>query len=87
MFTGIVTAMATVRRVRRTAHGLEVVVEHPYRRRIAIGVTTPKKTMESMIFETTMLNKSESPNHRYPSGLYTCGTIMFTTCNAMATNR
>jgi riboflavin synthase len=37
MFTGIVTAMATVRRVRRTARGLEVVIEHPYRRKIAIG--------------------------------------------------
>ena len=37
MFTGIVTAMATVRRVRRTSHGLEVVIEHPYRRKIGIG--------------------------------------------------
>lgn len=37
MFTGIVTAMATVRRARRTAHGLEVVIEHPYRRKIGIG--------------------------------------------------
>jgi len=37
MFTGIVTAMGTVRRVRRTARGLEVTVAHPYRRRPAIG--------------------------------------------------
>ncbi|HTT68505.1 MAG TPA: riboflavin synthase [Gemmatimonadales bacterium] len=37
MFTGIVTAMGTVRRVRRTARGLEVRIEHPYRRKLAIG--------------------------------------------------
>jgi riboflavin synthase len=37
MFTGIVTALGTVRRVRRTAHGLEVVIAHPYRRKPAIG--------------------------------------------------
>lgn len=36
MFTGIVTAMGTVRRVRRTANGLEVTVAHPYGR-LAIG--------------------------------------------------
>ena len=37
MFTGIVTAMGTVRRVRRTARGLEVTLAHPYRRRPTIG--------------------------------------------------
>ena len=37
MFTGIVTAMGSVRRVRRTARGLEVLIAHPYRRRPAIG--------------------------------------------------
>jgi riboflavin synthase len=37
MFTGIVTAMGTVRRVRRTARGLEVMIAHPYRRRPTIG--------------------------------------------------
>jgi riboflavin synthase len=37
MFTGIVTAMGTVRRVRRTARGLEVTIAHPYRRRPDIG--------------------------------------------------
>ena len=37
MFTGIVTAMGTVRRARRTARGLEVTIEHPYRRKPAIG--------------------------------------------------
>jgi riboflavin synthase len=36
MFTGIVTAMGTVRRVRRTERGLEVTVAHPYGR-LAIG--------------------------------------------------
>jgi riboflavin synthase len=36
MFTGIVTAMGTVRRVRRTANGLEVTLAHPYRG-LAIG--------------------------------------------------
>ncbi len=37
MFTGIVTAMGTVRRLRRTARGLEVTIRHPYRGRLAIG--------------------------------------------------
>jgi riboflavin synthase len=37
MFTGIVTAMGAVRRVRRTGRGLEVTVAHPYRKRPAIG--------------------------------------------------
>ncbi len=37
MFTGIVTALGTVRRVRRTARGLEVTIAHPYRGRLAIG--------------------------------------------------
>jgi riboflavin synthase len=37
MFTGIVTAVGTVRRVRRTGRGLEVTVAHPYRKRPAIG--------------------------------------------------
>ena len=37
MFTGIVTAMGTVARVRRTARGLAVTVAHPYRRRPTIG--------------------------------------------------
>ena len=37
MFTGIVTAMGVVRRVRRTARGLEVTLAHPYRRRPTIG--------------------------------------------------
>jgi len=37
MFTGIVTAMGSVRRVRRTGHGLEVTIAHPYRKRPAIG--------------------------------------------------
>jgi riboflavin synthase len=37
MFTGIVTAMGSVRRVRRTARGLEVTIAHPYRRRPTIG--------------------------------------------------
>jgi riboflavin synthase len=36
MFTGIVTAMGTVRRARRTARGLEVTIAHPYGR-LAIG--------------------------------------------------
>jgi riboflavin synthase len=36
MFTGIVTAMGTVRRVRRTERGLEVTVAHRYGR-LAIG--------------------------------------------------
>jgi len=37
MFTGIVTAMGSVRRVRRTGRGLEVMIAHPYRRRPTIG--------------------------------------------------
>jgi riboflavin synthase len=37
MFTGIVTAMGSVRRVRRTARGLAVEIAHPYRKRPAIG--------------------------------------------------
>jgi len=37
MFTGIVTAMGSVRRARRTARGLEVTIAHPYRRRPIIG--------------------------------------------------
>jgi riboflavin synthase len=37
MFTGIVTALGTVRRARRTSHGLEVTIGHPYRRRPSIG--------------------------------------------------
>jgi riboflavin synthase len=37
MFTGIVTAMGSVRRVRRTGRGLEVTIAHPYRKRPAIG--------------------------------------------------
>lgn len=37
MFTGIVTAMGTVRRVRRTARGLEVEIAHPYRKKPWIG--------------------------------------------------
>jgi riboflavin synthase len=36
MFTGIVTAMGTVRRTRRTANGLEITIAHPYRR-VGIG--------------------------------------------------
>jgi len=37
MFTGIVTAMGTVRRVRHTGRGLAVEIAHPYRRRPTIG--------------------------------------------------
>jgi riboflavin synthase len=36
MFTGIVTALGTVRRARRTPNGLEVTITHPYGR-LAIG--------------------------------------------------
>jgi len=77
MFTGIVTAMATVRRVRRTAHGLEVVVEHPYRRRIAIGesiavdgtcLTVVKTGKRTFTVEAVTMTRSRTTFGDYRAG-------------------
>jgi riboflavin synthase len=77
MFTGIVTAMATVRRVRRTAHGLEVVIEHPYRRKIAIGesiavdgtcLTVVKTGRRTFTVEAVTMTRSRTTFADYRAG-------------------
>jgi len=77
MFTGIVTAMATVRRVRRTAHGLEVVIEHPYRRRIGIGesiavdgtcLTVVKTGKRTFTVEAVTMTRSRTTFADYRAG-------------------
>jgi riboflavin synthase len=77
MFTGIVTAMATVRRVRRTAHGLEVVIEHPYRRKIGIGesiavdgtcLTVVKTGKRTFTVEAVTMTRSRTTFADYRAG-------------------
>jgi riboflavin synthase len=77
MFTGIVTAMATVRRVRRTSHGLEVVIEHPYRRKIAIGesiavdgtcLTVVKTGKRTFTVEAVTMTRSRTTFGEYRAG-------------------
>ena len=77
MFTGIVTAMATVRRVRRTSHGLEVVIEHPYRRKIGIGesiavdgtcLTVVKTGKRTFTVEAVTMTRSRTTFADYRAG-------------------
>jgi riboflavin synthase len=77
MFTGIVTAMATVRRARPTAHGLEVVIEHPYRRKIAIGesiavdgtcLTVVKTGKRTFTVEAVTMTRSRTTFADYRAG-------------------
>jgi riboflavin synthase len=77
MFTGIVTAMGTVRRVRRTAHGLEVVIEHPYRRKIGIGesiavdgtcLTVVKTGKRTFTVEAVTMTRSRTTFGDYRAG-------------------
>jgi riboflavin synthase len=77
MFTGIVTAMATVRRVRRTARGLEVVIEHPYRRKIGIGesiavdgtcLTVVKTGQRTFTVEAVTMTRSRTTFSDYRAG-------------------
>ena len=77
MFTGIVTAVATVRRVRRTSHGLEVVIEHPYRRKIGIGesiavdgtcLTVVKTGKRTFTVEAVTMTRSRTTFADYRAG-------------------
>jgi len=77
MFTGIVTAMATVRRVRRTSRGLEVVIEHPYRRKIGIGesiavdgtcLTVVKTGKRTFTVEAVTMTRSRTTFGDYRAG-------------------
>ena len=77
MFTGIVTAMATVRRVRGTSHGLEVEIEHPYRRKIAIGesiavdgtcLTVVKTRKRTFTVEAVTMTRSRTTFGDYRAG-------------------
>jgi riboflavin synthase len=76
MFTGIVTAMGSVRRVRRTAHGLEVTVAHPYGR-LAIGesiavdgtcLTVVKTGKATFTVEAVTMTRSRTTFADYRSG-------------------
>ena len=76
MFTGIVTAMGTVRRVRRTANGLEVTVAHPYGR-LAIGesiavdgtcLTVVKTAKGTFTVEAVTMTRSRTTFADYRSG-------------------
>ena len=77
MFTGIVTALGTVRRVRRTARGLEVTIEHPYRRRPAIGesiavdgtcLTVVKAARRTFAVEAVTMTRSRTTFGDYRAG-------------------
>ena len=77
MFTGIVTAMATVRRVRRTSRGLEVTIAHPYRRKIAIGesiavdgtcLTVVKTGVRTFTVEAVTMTRSRTTFGDYRAG-------------------
>ena len=77
MFTGIVTAMGAVRRVRRTANGLEVVIEHPYRRKIGIGesiavdgtcLTVVKTGKRTFAVEAVTMTRSRTTFGDYRAG-------------------
>ncbi len=77
MFTGIVTALGTVRRARRTARGLEVTVEHPYRRRFAIGesvavdgacLTVVKAARGTFVVEAVTMTRSRTTFGDYRAG-------------------
>ena len=77
MFTGIVTALATVRRVRRTSRGLEVVIEHPYRRKIGIGesiavdgtcLTVVKTGKRTFTVEAVTMTRSRTTFGDYRAG-------------------
>ncbi len=57
MFTGIVTAMGEVRRLRRTARGLAVTIRHPYRAHLAIG--------ESIAVDGTCLTVVKRAKHTF----------------------
>jgi riboflavin synthase len=76
MFTGIVTAMGTVRRVRRTANGLEVTVAHPYGR-LAIGesiavdgtcLTVVQSARGTFTVEAVTMTRSRTTFGDYRSG-------------------
>jgi len=77
MFTGIVTAMGAVRRVRRTARGLEVVIEHPYRRQPTIGesiavdgtcLTVVKTGKRTFTVEAVTMTRSRTTFGDYRAG-------------------
>ncbi len=76
MFTGIVTAMGTVRRVRRTGNGLEVTVAHPYGR-LAIGesiavdgtcLTVVKAAKGTFTVEAVTMTRSRTTFADYRTG-------------------
>lgn len=76
MFTGLVTAMGTVRRVRRTGRGLEVTVEHPYGR-LAIGesvavdgtcLTVVKAAKGTFTVEAVTMTRSRTTFGDYRAG-------------------
>jgi len=77
MFTGIVTAMGTVRRTRRTARGLEVQIEHPYRRKPWIGesiavdgtcLTVVKAAKRTFTVEAVTMTRSRTTFGDYRAG-------------------
>lgn len=77
MFTGIVTALGTVRRARRTGRGLEVVIEHPYRRAPAIGesiavdgacLTVVRTARRSFTVEAVTMTRSRTVLGDYRAG-------------------
>jgi riboflavin synthase len=66
-----------VRRVRRTTHGLEVVIEHPYRRRIGIGesiavdgtcLTVVKTGKRTFTVEAVTMTRSRTTFGDYRTG-------------------
>ncbi len=77
MFTGIVTAMGAVRRARRTSHGLEITIEHPYRRRFTIGesvavdgacLTVVRAARRTFVVEAVTMTRSRTTFGDYRAG-------------------
>ena len=77
MFTGIVTALGTITRARRTGRGLEVTIRHPYRRRPAIGesiavdgtcLTVVKVGKSSFTVEAVTMTRSRTNFGAYRAG-------------------